>query len=1120
MSKKTNASCSIILFLIINNTSFATPKYHDDRIMVYINNKIIDFRISDDLKTTNVPDINNLIQSFNARSIKQWLPNARPTDKNHDVYLDRFHVIYFGSSKNNIDAIAEKFKLIDAITISEKVAIVEPAYVPNDSLWDQLYGLSQIKADLAFDLWDIDGGEIPGQMENGEIVVAIPDIGLKWSHPDLIDNIWQNLGEDLDGDGVVLELIDGIWIFDPDDENGVDDDEDGYIDNFIGYDVAMDDNDPWPLNLTHVHGTKVAGNVSAVTNNGIGLSSVGYSVKLMGLNANSNINEPWYLTHTNEAVLAAAQMGADIINCSWVSGYSNANNNFFQIIHSEYGSIVLGAAGNGVNNGGVSDTTDFNPRYPAGYENVLSVTALGAGDSFNCWSNVHETVDISAPGEFIICAYTYRDTLYALGTGTSYATPLTAGAIALVKSLIPNADNETVISKILNTAGHYPDMIRTCGGQSIEGLVGSGQLNIHRAVLATRYPELLVKDVQFQTDDGFINPGETITINVTIQNSSGFEPAEDWVAILSTDEPGFDVIDNQIQGNGVPLLESEEFTGQFIFTSNEDALLGDIPFNIQFSATSGDYSYESDAEILVPVSLGLIGFPIENVSIHFPPTITDLDGNNYSEIYFDTDSLMHGKWLGGSDFNNFPFNSGSNISTGNAVGDLDGDGNKEIVFGTSAGVIYVISDLGVVHMIYEQEGSILDVPVLSDLDQDGDVEIIFTSNHDSGGVLYAIHDTGDDVSGFPINVSSSTINSCPSIADIESDGLLDIIISTRSWNDQHGWSVNIHAIDGYGALKEGFPFSVEGENSSPVTLIDLDNDNNIELVHAVTLDVMHSQSRILVWGHEGEGMLVNSFETEGVVHGGISVSDMDGNGSMELVFTGDNEHIHAWDPILDTEPTGWPLNLGSSGISEPIIVDVDNDGDLEIMCVSKSNEIHFFHHDGTNYNNFPYISQDSIYSTPAIGDLDNDGDHEVIVGTLSDLRVIDITEEFGDRYTWSSYRGNMYRDGYFDATLVSIKNHGNNTPDEYFLYDNYPNPFNPITKLSFVLPKNSRVSLTIFDTRGIVVKTLLDSEQVSGKSSVNWDGRNEIGLPVSTGLYFYRIEAEGFTETKKMILLK
>ena len=209
----------------------------------------------------------------------------------------------------------------------------------------------------------------------------------------------------------IRDSINNEWVFDPDDENGVDDDGDGYVDNFVGYDVAIGDNNPIPLRLNHVHGTKVAGNVSAMTNNGIGLASVGYSVKLMGVNANNNIDEPWYLTHTNQAVLASAQMGADIINCSWVSGYSTANDNFYQSIHNGYDSIILGAAGNGVYNGGVSDTTDFNPRYPAGYDNVVSVTAMGDDDSFNCWSNVHETVDISAPGEFIICAYTYDDTL-------------------------------------------------------------------------------------------------------------------------------------------------------------------------------------------------------------------------------------------------------------------------------------------------------------------------------------------------------------------------------------------------------------------------------------------------------------------------------------------------------------------------------------------------------------------------------------------------------------------------------------------------------------------------------------------------------------------------------------
>ena len=199
-----NILCSLVVSIM-----FAGPKYHADRLMVYIDDSVTDFNISNDNGMTNISEINDLMRDVDAISIEQWLPNARPTDKNQYVSLDRYYVIQFGSSKSNINRLAERFDRLDAISISEKVPIVEPAYVPNDSLWNQLYGLSQIKADLAFDLWDIDGGEIPGQMEDGEIIVAIPDIGLKWSHPDLIDNIWQNLGEDIDGDGVVIEMAYG-----------------------------------------------------------------------------------------------------------------------------------------------------------------------------------------------------------------------------------------------------------------------------------------------------------------------------------------------------------------------------------------------------------------------------------------------------------------------------------------------------------------------------------------------------------------------------------------------------------------------------------------------------------------------------------------------------------------------------------------------------------------------------------------------------------------------------------------------------------------------------------------------------------------------------------------------
>ena len=335
--------------------------------------------------------------------------------------------------------------------------------------------------------------------------------------------------QDIDGDGRVIELINNHWVFDPDDVNGVDDDDDGYVDNFVGYDPAFGDNDPYPVNSYHQHGTKVAGNVAASTNNGIGLASVGYSVKIMGVNANGNVDEPWFLTHTSQAVLASAQMGADIINCSWVSGYSEAQNNLFQTVYNEYGCITLGAAGNGENNGGPSDTTDFDPRYPAAFDNVISVTAMSPNDNFNCWANAHETVDLSAPGEAIICAMPFdivNPEQYAIGNGTSYATPMTAGAVALVKSVIPNASNETIISKIVGTTDYFSDMTKVCNGQSVEGMLGSGQLNIYRAILATREPELLVTNIEIQTPDGLVHPGDTVMINFSVGNTPVFLDAD------------------------------------------------------------------------------------------------------------------------------------------------------------------------------------------------------------------------------------------------------------------------------------------------------------------------------------------------------------------------------------------------------------------------------------------------------------------------------------------------------------------------------------------------------------------------------------------------------------------
>ena len=93
-------------------------------------------------------------------------------------------------------------------------------------------------------------------------------------------------------------------------------------------------------------------------------------------------------------------------------------------------------------------------------------------------------------------------------------------------------------------------------------------------------------------------------------------------------------------------------------------------------------------------------------------------------------------------------------------------------------------------------------------------------------------------------------------------------------------------------------------------------------------------------------------------------------------------------------------------------------------------------------------------------------------------------------------------------------------PSQYSLSQNYPNPFNPDTKIVYSLPKDSQVKLTVYNTLGQRVKTLVNEEQKSGFHTVRWDGKNEEGRDVSTGIYFYRLVAGNFSQTKKMVMLR
>tara|TARA_Y100000022_G_scaffold6823_1_gene5550 strand:+ start:788 stop:1807 length:1020 start_codon:yes stop_codon:yes gene_type:complete len=122
-------------------------------------------------------------------------------------------------------------------------------------------------------------------------------------------------------------------------------------------------------------------------------------------------------------------------------------------------------------------------------------------------------------------------------------------------------------------------------------------------------------------------------------------------------------------------------------------------------------------------------------------------------------------------------------------------------------------------------------------------------------------------------------------------------------------------------------------------------------------------------------------------------------------------------------------------------------------------------------------------------------------------------------YCWG-YDIDLWVGAVHSADVVNIDNYNVIFPERLRIYNAYPNPFNPITSLSYDLPEEGLVNITIYDMMGRIVKTLVNGSQNAGFNSVQWNATNDRNEPVSAGLYLYTIQAGEFRQTKKMVLLK
>ncbi len=332
--------------------------------------------------------------------------------------------------------------------------------------------------------WEVESGD-------PNMIIAVIDMGFDVGHEDLQRNIWRNPGEIP--------------------ENGIDDDDNGYVDDIIGwdfvnqtegmagsgYDWQHEDNDPTTTKVAH--GNSVLGIIGATTDNTIGIAGIIRNCKLMLLRAGyfkPNGMQALSIANIAKSLIYAADNGARVINISSVGKTFSQSYEDALAYAIDQGALVTCSAGNEG-----SDT----PVYPAAYDlpGIISVGATTRMDRITAFSNYGNWVDVSAPGESIMT--TILDNGYGKVIGTSFSSPMVAAIAGLIFSRYPDLTPADVQDTIMNNV----DILDGLSNANIT----SGRVNAYKALqnpvsedpLELNMNDAAAKKSPSHSDNGLLN---------------------------------------------------------------------------------------------------------------------------------------------------------------------------------------------------------------------------------------------------------------------------------------------------------------------------------------------------------------------------------------------------------------------------------------------------------------------------------------------------------------------------------------------------------------------------------------------------------------------------------------
>jgi serine protease len=453
------------------------------------------------------------LRALGAGSPRQKFPQALPPDREKPGSVD-LRPIYQVEVPGTLSLDRARAVLLatGAVDYVEPLYIRQPLYQPNDPLSDSTianvaagqYYLKQIQA---YRGWDVSRGD-------SSIVIGITDGGVRLTHEDLKPQIKHNYADPIDG---------------------IDNDHDGYVDNFTGWDLANNDNNAgYDINI--IHGSLVTGCAVAKVDNARGIAGVGHSSRFMPLNIYPNTATGTFAGF--EAIVYGADHGCQVIVMAWgaTGGYSQFEQDAVTYAAVNRDAVLVGAAGN---------THADLLFYPASYEHVLSVSGVGNTDVKSPNATFSRRVDLVAPGVNILTTYGYHgltssgpaDADYIAVGGTSFAAPIAAGAAALLRFHFPSYTAAQVIARLRQTTDN---IYGVPGNAAYVDRLGTGRLNVVKALTRSNVYEARVVSSTFAPNRRAYAPGEAISLAVNVQNL--LQPVSNLNVTLSTTSPYLSVV--------------------------------------------------------------------------------------------------------------------------------------------------------------------------------------------------------------------------------------------------------------------------------------------------------------------------------------------------------------------------------------------------------------------------------------------------------------------------------------------------------------------------------------------------------------------------------------------------